>query len=84
MYKPNIRVKFIWRLYRVRNTIKLKEGRTLSLTDMVEEALSEYLYRIDTECRALPEAKIKGTWYYLDDRADKRLKVPPGEKRLND
>ena len=44
MYKPNIRLKFIYRLYRVRNKIKHTEGRTLSFRDMVEEALSDYLY----------------------------------------
>ncbi len=88
MYKPNIRVKFIWSLYRVRNTIKFKEGRKLSFVDMIEEALSSYLYHkeheIDRGLRELPEVKIGGEWYYLDSKLQERRKVPPQEKRLND
>ena len=88
MYKPNIRVKFIWRLYRIRNTVKFKEGRKLSFTDMVEEALSSYLYHkeheVDRGYRELPEVKIGGKWYYLDERMQERRTVPLQEKRIND
>ena len=88
MYKPNIRVKFIYGLYRVRNTIKFKEGRKISFVDMVEEALSSYLYRKDKELdmgwREVPQEKIGGKWYYIDDRLQDRRKVTIGEKRIND
>ena len=64
MYKPTIRVKFIWRLYRVKNRIKQSEGRTLEFRDMVEEALSDYLYwkevGLSMSPRELPEAKLDG------------------------
>ncbi len=88
MYKPNIRIKFVWRLYCVRNTIKFKEGRKLSFVDMIEEALSSYLshkeHQVDRGLRELPEVKIGGKWYYLDEKMQERRKVPLQEKRLND
>ena len=88
MYRPNIRLKFIYRLYRVRNTIKHNEGRTLSFREMVEEALSEYLYWKETGLgmspRELPEAKLDGAWYSLDHRLRERRKLLILEKRMHE
>ena len=92
MYTPNIRVKFIWRLYRVRNKIKQTEGRTLSFCDMTEEALSLYLHvqkkALGMSPGELPEVKLDGAWHYvwqyLHYWSCERRKILEQEKRIKD
>ena len=54
MYKPNLRVSYILRLYRLRNVIKQKEGRVVQFQTLVEEAINAYLKCKEAEFDLLP------------------------------